>query len=255
MKLLSLNVWGGRVFTPLLDFIEARRDDIDIFCFQEVCSTMPDYITGERERNHLFDAIEKVLPRYKSLFTVAAEHPGEKDPMDQPITYGLATFYRSSLPVIARGDCFKSHPPLMTESGLVTACPKNVQYVSLWVGDKELTVANFHGVWSDDGKGDNPLRLGQSLMVKDFLTHVMGETILCGDFNMTPDSHSLGLLEEGKHNLIKDYGIASTRSHYYAGPTPFADYTVVSPGVQIKSFEVLNEPVSDHLAMIVEFDF
>ena len=35
MKLITLNIWGGHIREPLLEFI-ANCQDIDIFCLQEV---------------------------------------------------------------------------------------------------------------------------------------------------------------------------------------------------------------------------
>ena len=35
MKLVTLNIWGGHLYEPLLDFFEHNRE-VDIFCLQEV---------------------------------------------------------------------------------------------------------------------------------------------------------------------------------------------------------------------------
>ncbi|MGL6035657.1 MAG: hypothetical protein ACRC0B_00600 [Legionella sp.] len=35
MKLITLNIWGGYIRNPLLEFIHEHKD-IDIFCLQEV---------------------------------------------------------------------------------------------------------------------------------------------------------------------------------------------------------------------------
>ena len=36
MKLISLNTWGGRVYSKLAEFLESKKKEVDIFCFQEV---------------------------------------------------------------------------------------------------------------------------------------------------------------------------------------------------------------------------
>ena len=41
MKLITLNVWGGKVFEPLMDFFKKRAGDTDIFCLQEVFDNPP----------------------------------------------------------------------------------------------------------------------------------------------------------------------------------------------------------------------
>ena len=51
-------------------------------------------------------------------------------------------------------------------------------------------------------------------------------------------------------NLVKAYGITSTRSLLYKRPDRFADYVLVSPEVQVEHFQVLDEVVSDHLPLL-----
>src|SRR3989304_780654 len=42
-----------------------------------------------------------------------------------------------------------------------------------------------------------------------------GQKILCGDFNLNPDTKSLNILDRGMKNLIKEYKVKSTRSGLY----------------------------------------
>jgi len=46
MKLITLNIWGGHMFNPLLEFIQAHQD-IDIFCLQEVYHQAPHKVSDE----------------------------------------------------------------------------------------------------------------------------------------------------------------------------------------------------------------
>jgi endonuclease/exonuclease/phosphatase family metal-dependent hydrolase len=77
--------------------------------------------------------------------------------------------------------------------------------------------------------------------------------ILCGDFNLLPNTDSLTILEQGMRNLIKEYPVTSTRSRFYEKPDKFADYILVSPEVVVEDFQVLDEAVSDHLPLLLEF--
>ena len=54
-------------------------------------------------------------------------------------------------------------------------------------------------------------------------------------------------------NLITENNIISTRSELYEKECKFTDYTFVSPNVIVENFEVLQDPVSDHLAMLLDF--
>jgi endonuclease/exonuclease/phosphatase family metal-dependent hydrolase len=56
-------------------------------------------------------------------------------------------------------------------------------------------------------------------------------------------------------NLIREYGITSTRSSLYAtSPVMYADYALTTPGVKVNEFKVLPDEVSDHLALLLDFE-
>ena len=55
-------------------------------------------------------------------------------------------------------------------------------------------------------------------------------------------------------NLIKEYKVTTTRSHFYTKEHKFADYILVSPEIEVKKFEVIQDVVSDHLPLMLEFD-
>ncbi|HZY47630.1 MAG TPA: hypothetical protein VFE96_07530 [Candidatus Bathyarchaeia archaeon] len=72
---------------------------------------------------------------------------------------------------------------------------------------------------------------------------------------MLPHTRSIGIIEtQGMSNLIVKQSASSTRSRFYPGKERFADYIFTSPEVTVRSFKVLNEEVSDHLPLLMEFD-
>ena len=115
------------------------------------------------------------------------------------------------------------------------------------------TIMNFHGLWNGKGKGDSEDRLVQSDNIVNFVKSLTTPVILCGDFNLRPDTKSLAKIEElGLRNLIKEYGITSTRTSMYTKQEKFADYTFVSKEVNVVDFKILPEEVSDHAAMFID---
>lgn len=243
MKLISLNTWGGEAGTVLLDFFRAH-EDVDIFLVQEVFHHATDRTewTGNNIRE-LFDEIGKCLPQHRGYF--APSTFGE---------YGLAGFVKNDLTVAETGDIFvfRWKDALVGRDG--TTLGNNMQYFRIAGGGQEYMILNLHGLWNGKGKTDTEDRLEQSRKIKEFLKTVTVEKVLlCGDFNLLPDTKSLAMLEEGMRNLIKEYGITSTRSTLYTKPEKFADYARVSPAVEVKDFKVLQDVVSDHLPLLVEF--
>jgi endonuclease/exonuclease/phosphatase family metal-dependent hydrolase len=63
------------------------------------------------------------------------------------------------------------------------------------------------------------------------------------------------MIEEklGCIDLIKKYGITSTRTSLYLKPIKFADYVFVSKGIDVIDFKVLPDEVSDHAPLLLDF--
>ncbi len=243
MTLEVLNIWGGRLSTELLDHLAQQASSIDVFCFQEVFhhgSTMMErQLPSDME---IFDKIRTLLPDHIGYFNQAQK--------DQE---GLTIFIKSSYPVLKQGDIvvFRRRNALVGIDP--RTLPRNIQYVEFELAGKNITIVNFHGLWNDLRKADSPSRIRQSMKIKKFLDTCPGEIVLCGDFNLKPDTRSIGLLEVGMRNLIKQYSISSTRTKLYDKDELFADYVLVSAGIDVKDFRVLDAVVSDHAPLYLEF--
>ena len=130
---------------------------------------------------------------------------------------------------------------------------RNIQFITTEFSGLLLTVINFHGLWNGQGKGDSEDRLNQSNKIKEFIETLQGNIVMCGDFNLLPSTQSIKILEDiGLKNLIKEAGVASTRTSHYTKPEKFADYTFVSKEIKVKEFKVLPDEVSDHSPMMLK---
>lgn len=243
MKMISLNAWGGRVHEPLLDFLK-RNQGVDVFCFQEI------YKEADGKETIYLDAkldiyadIESSLPSHAGHY-----HPHLKD------YYGLATFIKDGIEVMKTGERYVHREKGYIPTDHVGRHAKNVSFAQINCGDRPVTIVNFHGLWNGMGKTDTEERLAQSERIVDFLKTLDGDFVLCGDFNLRPDTESIKKFEDtGMRNLIKEYGITSTRTSFYAKPEKFADYVFVTPGVKVLDFKVLPEEISDHAALYIDF--
>ena len=95
-------------------------------------------------------------------------------------------------------------------------------------------------------------------MIKEFALNEKSSVIICGDFNVLPNTQSIIMFEDSFVNLIKKYDISTTRSKispWYgtAGEIKFSDYAFVSPNMEITDFKVPDVEISDHLPLIMEF--
>jgi endonuclease/exonuclease/phosphatase family metal-dependent hydrolase len=105
-------------------------------------------------------------------------------------------------------------------------------------------------VW---GKTDSLERIARSQKIREFMDTVRAPKILCGDFNLRPDTESVKILEMGMSNLIQMNNIVSTRTPLYEKDEKFANYIFTSPEITVVSFKVLNDEVSDHSPLLLEF--
>ncbi len=241
MKLITLNIWGGQVKKPLLDFIKAQQE-VDIFCFQEVYHNAPEKICTSAETKSLsiFSELHDLLPEHDAYFRPAVRN-----------IYGLGTFIRKNIPVLREGDVTIHANPEYTGSG--PSHPRNMQWLECQVQDTVYTIMNVHGLWNGMGKTDTPARIAQSQCIREFMDNIPFPKILCGDLNLRPDTESLRLIEENMRNQVLIHNIQSTRTSLYPKPEKYADYIFTSPEISVQKFAVLNDEVSDHSPLFLEF--
>ncbi|MCC7522593.1 endonuclease/exonuclease/phosphatase family protein [Candidatus Uhrbacteria bacterium] len=255
MKIITLNTWGGRGGKEkLLSFFQKYGPSTDVFCLQEIWSAPYDHLEGASAGGTQINnsdimtsgmqEISNILPDHVTFF-----HPHHGD------HYGLLMLVKKNLNVREEGEEFVYKYKGFVPEGDVGLHARNIQYVTLETAARPITIINFHGLWTGQGKADTEDRLEQSKKIIRFLQTRKNEYVLCGDFNLLPDTKSIQMIEEsGLRNLIKEYQVTSTRTSYYTKPDKFADYIFTTPGLIVKSFQVLPEEVSDHAALEVTLD-
>ena len=265
MRIMSLNAWGGTLHAQLLSYL--GNSTPEVLCLQEIINSPEtdrewleyrdkDHVLPQRA--NLFAEIRRGLPHHEAYFCPAAQ--GELWDGDRPVPsrWGLATFVHDSLAVIGQAQGFV-HKGYGADGFGAHPRSRNAHAIRLFdhVGERTVVVSHMHGLRDLGGKGDTPERLEQA---KRFLAltrqiAVPGDrVVMCGDFNVEPDSATLRLLAEaGMVELVTGLGFEGTRTSSYKKPGKFADYMLVDDPTAVKSFDVVRSPeVSDHCPLIVE---
>ena len=255
MKIISLNTWGGRAGKEkLLFFFNKHKDDIDIFCLQEIWSAPYSHLDGYKAGGKKIDHSEIMVHGFQEITKVLSDfvpyfrpHHGDH--------YGLLMLVRKNIEVKVEGEIFVHKHKGYVPEGDVGNHARNIQFITTGFNSSPLTVINFHGLWNGQGKGDSEDRLNQSKNIKEFIETLQGKVVMCGDFNLLPDTQSIKIIEEvGLRNLIKENNITSTRTSYYKKFERFADYIFVSQDIKVGDFKILPDEVSDHAALYLEFN-
>ena len=94
MRLITLNIWGGHVHGPLLQFIK-NHQLVDVFCFQEVYRNAEEMITIEDRKVSLniFNELQLALPNHTGYFRPAVDG-----------VFGMSIFINKQIEVLGEGD-------------------------------------------------------------------------------------------------------------------------------------------------------
>jgi len=250
MKLLCLNTWSGRRRKELLSFLETYKDSVDVFCFQEVYNRSP------KNLRPIYDK-EPDLRLLDSLVSVLGDTHWHIFRSSVSSVWGLAVFVKKDIPVFHEDECFIYKEKGYVPDGDIACGARNMQMISLEYKKTSVHIFHLHGLWDERGKGDTDERLKQSQRIVEYVNLFEGPRILCGDFNMLPNTKSMRLIEEKLHmrNLITENGIMSTRTVLYKKSDKYADYILVGEGIAVEDMAVLTDVVSDHAPLYLDIDF
>lgn len=266
MKLISLNIWGGKIFQPLMEFIANESADTDIFCFQEVWDTSTNETTVDETRVNILRELTIVLPNFSPYFAPMQDGFTIYGPTNLTVSFGNAIFVRRKYAVTEYGAKFVYKTSNAATPELRTF-PRALQHIKLQLKNYPLTIYNFHGLVpkvamnpkgpnNRDPKIDTPERLDQSSRIRHILNEDLKAKILCGDFNLRPDTESMKIVAGNDlKNLITTYDITDTRGPLLQKPVRHADQMLVSPEIQVTDFAVPSVAISDHLPLILSFTF
>ena len=264
MKIICLNGWGGKLHEELLPPVETTAPDI--LYLQEVIHSLASdkdwliYRDGDHilpQRANLFRYISKALPDHVAIFCPAAQ--GVLWDEDQSIAsqWGLATFVHRSFPIIGQVQGFVhkdysafgygDHPRSRSAHGV---------RVYDYSANRAVSVTHMQGLRDLNGKMDTPERADQARKLL-YLSHQVSQpedlTIVCGDFNVEPDSETLAILTNaGLTELVTRRGFGSTRNSHYKKSGRFADYMLINREEDVLDFDVIYDPeVSDHCPLVL----
>lgn len=130
-----------------------------------------------------------------------------------------------------------------------------VQVADFQLKNTKLRVLNYHGIWSKDKQGTSRT-IEACKKINELANDINYPSIICGDFNLFPDTSSMKAFNNHT-NLLNKYDIQTTRpesNELNKKHRNVVDYILVSDSVKIQNFQVINTDISDHLPLVLEFE-
>lgn len=244
MKIVQLNIWMGKMEGALERFFKST--DADVVCMQEVINSDDTTLHVSR----LWFDTSRIL-RANPEFKYFKYFPNwAADIADGSMQMG--NFVISKIPIVSTDQIFVHGK--YTPHTLLVQMPANNTAVDIVKLENGLTVVNHHGFWRKDPMGDENTmeaftKVGE--VVKPLAEE--GPLVMCGDLNIVhaaPAFRNLDFLRD----LTDENGIETTLS---GARIPFkvpCDHILVNDEIEVKSFRVIPEIVSDHLGLEAEIE-
>lgn len=235
-------MWGGRLAPQILQLV--KTENPDILCLQEAMDlpggkgalfVTPEEIKEVIQAEHMF---------MSPVFTL--------NYMNRKAGFGNCII--SKYPIIQTDTVFTAyeHTP---DYDLLSQEPdmRNLQYARLVLPDRsELHLLNHHGHHNHQHKRGDEETLRQCGIIADYAKNLDQRVLVNGDFNLDPDSESLGLISSLFTNLSVEAGLETTRTQL-THKTEVCDYIFAGKDIKVGSFAALDEVVSDHKALVLNF--
>jgi endonuclease/exonuclease/phosphatase family metal-dependent hydrolase len=243
MKIIQANIWGGKLDQQVIDFF--RQEQPDFACLQEVndlagrpgakrFATLNDIKAGAGF-DHAY-----MSPTYSFRF------------MRRRLNFGNAIL--SKLP-LASTDTVFTGGEYAPDFDVMEDKPKirNLQLATVNINGVTLNILNHHGHWVHGTKAGNDETTKQMRIVDGMLESCQGPVIFCGDFNLSPRSQSLAIINDKLTNLSIKNNLTRTYNQF-SDVNEVCDYIFVNSQIKVRRFEMSEFILSDHKALILEFD-
>lgn len=239
---MSINIWQGRLKKVLLSHVETLG--IDYACVQEAVAFDGKSMGIITPHQDVGAAMGLDNEFFSPLITTTF---GSKKMSFGNATYSRSTFEETET-IFTRGEYNAEHNFDLDDYNV-----RAFQHCRITLNNKSLHLINHHGHHIDQHKLGDEETLRQTKLISDYVRKLDGAVIVCGDFNLAPESESIKILEKDLRNLSVEAGLKTTRS-LLTNKKEVCDYIFVNEQVEVHAFNMDTTIISDHNALILDFD-
>lgn len=239
MKLLQLNTWSCNLAPEIAKLLQ--REQPDIVCLQEVIST--------EQTGKVLQSLEEIVVE------VSYEY----------VYYSPLAQFRFMHGTASRGNAILSKYPLVDTGTFWTHgefqpdfdysmgwnSARGVAYATAQTPEGDIRVVTTHGYHIKMHKNGDDETLRACRQIDEFVRNLDGPVVLTGDFNLVPESESMRVFDGTLRNLTREANLNTTRN-YLTTKTEVCDY-ILTRDIEVRRFAALDDVVSDHQALLLEF--
>jgi endonuclease/exonuclease/phosphatase family metal-dependent hydrolase len=245
IRVASWNIWifGKRNFKGMADCIKANK--IDVMGLQEVGI----YSDGNKENmaKNIADMLGFNYAFYPSRDLRATKH------------FIIGNAILSKFPIL-KSKGYQLNPKYIKDTGTFMTEPRTIINSKIKVGkNKIVNFLTTHLQYSEKFK-TNYIKRAEVKTILSLLNTLSKPVILTGDFNLTPKSKEIKLIEKTLKRIggnkptwtiypFEAYGWHEDRLKYRL------DNIFVSDDFSYRNFKVVNSKISDHLPIMADVEF
>lgn len=260
LKVISLNLWSTPAPVEVIDKAEKflSEQQPDLLLLQEVNTPVnQSQLPNISKKFKTLQSLRELFPSFYWNFAPAVcdtrKHEGEVD---------SGQLILSKFPLNKAANIFFDIPYGKYNHDATTDFshfPASVQVVNATINELNVKLLNVHGPVNMNGLEDDTRRLH----MRDTLleqTKDADRLILCGDFNVRPQTQTIQSLEKELKNVFKDELITTfnikrknlDKSPGYADAV--VDMMFISDNFTVVSHECPQVDISDHLPLVAQLE-
>ena len=243
MRILQLNVWTGRINGALLEFL--NNNDFDVICMQEAVWTKD----RQKELENFFATVDQIKEASGLEYESRSSNWGMRIfSEDNIMEQGNVILSKSEI-AEERNDLVHNEYRVIEDAQDFYEHAYTLQITKLKSG---ITIVNHHGYWKPTPMGDKTT-VEVMRKVADIVKGLDGPVVMCGDLNIVHEAPAMRELDFLR-DLTHEYGIDSTLSGLKFNGKVACDHILVNNKIHVEDFEVLEDIVSDHKALVAEIE-
>jgi endonuclease/exonuclease/phosphatase family metal-dependent hydrolase len=254
ISILQLNMNADNYWNVFTDFI--LRSNFDIIQLQEVAGKDLQFGNIDSKRDCFIDLQKLLHENYNGELAIAERFTSGKDAY-----LGNATFYKKEFLLLGK-DIFYTHKNKAVfdvKSKDFENVGRGLLHLILKIGKRKVSFLNMHGAWGGT-LFEKSHQTEQFEKIFGYMESVKNSFVFTGDLNVVPNQPGIKKIGTIAQDLITKYKITNTLNPLtHSAKVLFpkggaVDYIFVGPELPISKFEVMNEDLSDRLALTAEIE-